>query len=54
MNWISSHRRARQPVETIHPGEGFRYSSPWPWVLAVALSLVLWAMLGWYFWQLSH
>jgi hypothetical protein len=54
MNWMSGHSRPRQPVEMIDRGGDLRYSSPWPWALAVVLSLMLWAMLGWYFWRLSH
>jgi len=38
----------------INPSEGLRYASPWPWVLAMALSLALWAMLAWYLWRLYH
>ena len=54
MNLMSSDYRPGQPVEMIDPGEGLRYSSPWPWILATALSLVLWAMFGWSLWRLSH
>jgi len=50
MNWISGHRRPRQPVEITDPGNSLRYSSPRPWILAIVLSLMLWATFGWYFW----
>jgi hypothetical protein len=26
---------------------GLRYSSPWPWMLALAISLITWASLAW-------
>jgi hypothetical protein len=29
---------------------GLRYSSPWPWVFAGAISLAMWASLGWIIW----
>jgi hypothetical protein len=27
-----------------------RYSSPWPWIFAGAISLAMWASLGWVIW----
>jgi hypothetical protein len=30
--------------------DGLRYSSPWPWMLALAISLSMWASLGWLIW----
>jgi hypothetical protein len=27
--------------------DGLRYSSPWPWMLALAISLSMWASLAW-------
>jgi hypothetical protein len=29
---------------------GLRYSSPWPWIFAVGISLAMWASLGWIIW----
>jgi hypothetical protein len=29
---------------------GLRYSSPWPWLFAFSISLVLWASLAWLAW----
>ncbi len=29
-----------------------RYSSPWPWALAIAISLTMWAAIGWLVWTL--
>jgi hypothetical protein len=29
---------------------GLRYSSPWPWIFAVGVSLAMWASLGWVIW----
>jgi hypothetical protein len=41
-------------IETTNPGGVIRYSSPKPWILAIVLSLGLWAMLGWTLWRLFH
>jgi hypothetical protein len=30
--------------------DGLRYSSPWPWTLALAVSLAMWASLAWLIW----
>ena len=30
--------------------DGLRYSSPWPWMLALAISLSMWASLVWLVW----
>jgi hypothetical protein len=30
--------------------DGLRYSSPWPWTFALAISLTLWASLAWLVW----
>jgi hypothetical protein len=27
-----------------------RYSSPWPWIFALGISLAMWASLGWIIW----
>jgi hypothetical protein len=29
---------------------GLRYSSPWPWIFALGISLAMWASLGWVVW----
>ena len=31
----------------IENAPGLRYSSPWPWVLALGISLSMWAGLAW-------
>ena len=37
---------SRDAIETLnHPG--LEYSSPKPWILALSLSLAMWATLGW-------
>jgi hypothetical protein len=33
-----------------HPG--LKYSSPKPWILALSVSLAMWAALGWVIWML--
>jgi hypothetical protein len=45
----STHSRTQSEVEKLGPSKpnAIRYSSPKPWILAIMLSLVLWAMLGW-------
>jgi hypothetical protein len=55
MNRISIYPHPhRRRIEIVNPGKEIRYSSPWPWILAIVLSLMLWAMLGWYLWWLFH
>jgi hypothetical protein len=43
---------ASQPRRAVatsnHPG--LKYSSPRPWLLALSLSLAIWALLGWIIW----
>jgi hypothetical protein len=29
---------------------GLRYSSPWPWIVAIVISLSIWASVGWLIW----
>jgi hypothetical protein len=41
-------------AETVNPNKVIRYSSLKPWLLAIVLSLVLWAVLGWFLWWLFH
>ncbi len=33
-------------------GSALRYSSPWPWVLALAISLTIWLGAAWLIWTL--
>jgi hypothetical protein len=33
--------------------DGLRYSSPWPWMFALAISLSMWASLAWLIWGKS-
>jgi hypothetical protein len=54
MNSISGFRDTQQRVENIRASDGLRYSSPWPWVRAIVMSMMLWALIGWYFWSLFH
>jgi len=51
---ISAHFRPRQWVETFNASKVIHYSSPWPWVLAIVLSVALWALLGWFLWRLIN
>ena len=30
---------------------GLKHSSPWPWVLALAVSSTIWAGIGWLVWK---
>lgn len=30
--------------------QGLRFSSPWPWLLALSISLAMWASLAWLAW----
>ena len=42
------------PVASSRAGHTMRFSSPMPWILAIVLSLGLWAMLGVLLWWLLH
>lgn len=33
-------------------GPALRYSSPWPWVLALTISSSMWVGIGWLIWKL--
>jgi hypothetical protein len=46
------HPHLNLEIETTNPSGLIRYSSPKPWILAIVLSLGLWAMLGWFLWWL--
>ena len=41
----------KAPVASTSVGPTMRFSSPMPWVLAILLSVVLWAMIGWSIWR---
>ena len=41
-------------AETVNPNKVIRYSSLKPWILAIVLSVGLWAVLGWFLWWLFH
>jgi len=41
-------------AEAVNPNKVIRFSSLKPWILAIVLSLGLWAMLGWFLWRLFH
>jgi len=30
--------------------ESLRYSSPWPWMLALSISLSMWTLMAWLIW----
>jgi hypothetical protein len=32
--------------------QGLRYSSPLPWILALAIGITMWAFLAWLIWRL--
>jgi len=49
---VSGHFCARQPIELVDPGRGLSYSSLWPWIFAIVLSMGFWAMFGWLLWRL--
>jgi hypothetical protein len=40
------------PAADVGSGPALRYSSPWPWVLALAISLSMWAGIGWLVWSI--
>jgi hypothetical protein len=51
----STVRHIRQADHALRDGgfrraDGLRYSSPWPWMLALAISLTMWASLAWLIW----
>ena len=33
-------------------GPALKYSSPWPWVLAIVISGAMWVGIGWLIWKL--
>jgi hypothetical protein len=49
---LSARRRVEfeVPVAGVETTPTLRYSSPWPWVLAVTVSLFMWAGVAWLVW----
>jgi len=43
--------RAIEPAE-LTSGPPLQYSSPWPWVRALAIGATMWAGIGWLIWKL--
>jgi hypothetical protein len=41
-------------IGTIETSEVIRFSSPMPWVLAIVLSVAIWAVMGWSIWWFVH
>ena len=37
-------------VTAVVSSPALRYSSPWPWLLALAISSTMWAGIGWLIW----
>ena len=52
MSSVSSHFSERQKMELVEAARGLSYSSFWPWLFAVVLSIALWATFGWLLWWL--
>jgi hypothetical protein len=50
MRSVSSHFCVHERAELIESTRGLNYSSWWPWLFAVVLSMALWAMFGWLLW----
>jgi hypothetical protein len=46
--------RAELPAATTDPGQVIQFSSPMPWVLAIVLSVAIWAVMGWLLWRYIH
>ena len=42
------------PVASSRAGHTIRFSSPMPWILAIVLSLAIWAAIGWSVWRYMH
>jgi hypothetical protein len=45
---------AKVPVASSNSGQTMRFSSPMPWILAIVLSLAIWAVIGWSVWRYIH
>jgi hypothetical protein len=43
-----------QPVVRASSGRAMRFSSPMPWILAIVLSVAIWALIGWSVWRFTH
>jgi hypothetical protein len=56
--FFDAHQRGRRIGQVDHPirdaklrtTHGPRYSSPWPWISALAITLAMWASLAWLIW----
>jgi hypothetical protein len=45
---------SKAPVGSTSSDRELRFSSPMPWILAIALSIALWAVIGWLIWRFLH
>jgi hypothetical protein len=45
---------AELPAATTSPGHAIQFSSPMPWVLAIVLSVAIWAVMGWLLWRFIY
>jgi predicted ferric reductase len=43
-----------EPVARASSGRAMRFSSPMPWILAIMLSVAIWALIGWSVWRFMH
>jgi hypothetical protein len=41
-------------VTTTSPGRDIEFSSPMPWVMAIGLSVAIWALIGWSLWRFIY
>ena len=44
-------RYATRPASGTVTAPVLRYSSPWPWILALAISSTMWVGIGWLVWK---
>jgi hypothetical protein len=44
----------KSPGVVTQPGHAIAFSSPMPWLLAIVLSVAMWAALGWSVWRFVH
>jgi hypothetical protein len=42
---------SKSPIANTNSGRDIQFSSPMPWVLAIVLSVTIWAAIGWCFWR---
>jgi len=45
-------RYATPPANGIVTPPVLRHSSPWPWILALAISSTMWVGIGWLVWKI--